>query len=196
MKQSFFAATLLSAALLSAPAAAEPQSFELDPEHTAITFSTHHLGLADVVGQFLTVSGSFTYDEVAGTVSDMSVTIQADSVFTNHDARDGHLRSDEFLDTENHPEITFVSTGSDKTGDTTGILRGDLTILGVTQPVELEVTRLGDGTYPFGDKHYAIGYRATTTVKRSKYGMMYGVEGGWVGDDIDVWIEGEAILVE
>ena len=196
MRTSIFTPALLGAALLSAPALAEPQSFELDPEHTSITFSTHHLELADVVGQFLSVSGGFTYDEAAGSVSDMSVAIQADSVFTNHDARDGHLRSDEFLDADNHPEIVFVSTGSEKTGETTGVLHGDLTILGVTKPVTLEVTKLGEGNYPFGDKHFAIGYKATTSIKRSEWGMMYGVEGGWVGDQIDIWIEGEAILVE
>lgn len=196
MRSSIFAPALLSAALVSAPAVAEPQAFELDPSHTAITFSADHLGLADVVGQFLEVQGTFTHDPEAGTVTDMTVTIQADSVFTNHDARDGHLRSDDFLDSENHPEIIFVSTASEKTGETTGLLHGDLTILGVTKPVTLEVTKLGEGNYPFGDKHFAVGYKATTTIKRSEWGMMYGVEPGLVGDEIEIWIEGEAILVE
>lgn len=190
------ASLTLATLIAAAPAAAEPRQYRLDPEHLAITFSTHHLGLADVVGQFLTAQGSFTYDEAAGDVSGMRVTIEAESVFTNHKARDDHLRGGDFLDAGDHPEIVFVSTGSEKTGESTGILRGELTILGTTRPIELTVTRLGDGTYPFGDGHYAIGYRAETTIKRSAFGMTYGVEAGWVGDEVDIWIEGEAIRLD
>ena len=196
MKQRILGAALLGAALVTGSAVAEPKPYQLDESHIAIVWSVDHLGLADVIGHFLEVEGGFTYDEAAGTVSDMTVTIQADSVFSNHDRRDGHLRSDDFLSAENHPEITFVSTSSEMTSENTGLLHGDLTLLGVTEPVTLEVTKLSEGVYPFGSKHFAIGYKATTTIKRSDFGMMYAVENGVVGDEVDILIEGEAILME
>ncbi len=183
----------LLATLSSLPAQALPRRFTLDPEHLAIAFKSRHLGLSDVLGQFLKASGSFVYDEQARTVEDIRVEIRADSVFSNHDARDGHLRSGDFLDASAHPLITFVGTRSEATGERTGKVHGDLTLRGVTRPVVLDVTLIGAGAYPFGDKHHAVGVSATTVLKRSEFGMHYALEGGMVGDEVPVIIEFEAI---
>ena len=190
------AAALLTAALLTAPAPlrAEPAHYEIDESHLAIGFLVHHIGYASTLGQFLEAEGSFRYDETANSVSDIEVTIQADSVFTNHDKRDDHLRGGDFLDADGHPEITFVGTAATATGPTSGQVTGDLTILGVTQPVTLEVTRNKIGPYPFGEgPPYVVGISARGTVRRSEFGMTYAVENGWVGDEIEVIIELEAI---
>jgi len=183
-------------ALSSLSAAAEPRRYTLDPEHLAIAFKSRHLGFSDVLGQFLKASGSFLYDEEARTVEDIRVEIQASSVFTNHDARDGHVRSADFLDANAHPVIRFVGTRAEPTGERTGKVHGDLTVRGVTRPVVLDVTLIGAGRYPFGDKQQVVGVSATTVLKRSEFGMTYALEGGMVGDEVPVILEFEAIRQE
>ena len=183
------AAVLLGVA---APAAAAPEVYRIDPDHLSIGFLVHHIGFADTLGMFLEAEGGFTFDPEALALSDLSVTIQADSVFTNHGRRDDHLRGGDFLDVETHPEITFVGTAAEPTDERTGRVTGDLTILGVTQPVTLDVTWNKSGPYPFGDT-YVIGISARTVVQRSAFGMTYAVDNGWVGDEIAVIIELEAI---
>ena len=183
---------LLLAALQSVPAAAAPAEYRIDPEHLAIGFLVDHIGYARVLGQFLEARGSFVFDEETRTLSDLEVTIAADSVFTNHTDRDGHLRGDDFLAVDDHPTIAFVGRSAEATGPRTGRVTGDLTILGVTNPVTLDVTWNKSGPYPFGDT-YVLGVSASTVVQRSAFGMTYAVDNGWVGDDVEVVIELEAI---
>ena len=188
------AALAVLALATAAPAKAEPALFKIDSSHLAIAFLVHHIGYADTLGQFLEAEGSFRYDEAANRLSDLSVTIQADSVFTNHGKRDDHLRGGDFLAVDDHPEITVVGTAATATGETSGRVTGDLTILGVTRPVTLEVERNKIGPYPFGEgPPYVVGISARGTVKRSDFGMSYAVENGWVGDEIEVIIELEAV---
>lgn len=186
-------ALVLAAGLSLAPARAEPREFKMDPEHFAVVFMTHHLGLADTVGMFREASGSFTYDAEAGTVSDVEIVVQTASVDTNHEKRDEHLRGPDFLNVKEYPTMTFTADEAVKTGENTGKLKGELTMLGKTRPLTLDVELAGARQYPFGDEHYAIGISARGTVVRSNYGMMYAVENGWVGDEIDLIIEFEAI---
>jgi polyisoprenoid-binding protein YceI len=181
------AASCLPQRLLAAPA-----RFTLDPDHTTVAFLVSHVGFAKTLGMFKTVSGSFVFDEAAPAVSDIKVTIDAASVYTAHDVRDEHLRNADFLNVRNHPTITFTGTKAVQTGPRTGQVMGDLTMLGVTRPVTFDVTWNKSGAYPFGDKHYAVGFSARTTVKRSDWGMTYGIPGGLVGDEIEIILEVEA----
>jgi len=184
---------LAAAALLCAtPALADADLFEIDKSHFSIVFNADHIGYGATWGMFLDGSGSFRFDEDARTLSDLSVTIDASSVFTNHDRRDGHLRSADFLDAEAHPAITFVMTGAEPTGETTGKVMGDLTLRGVTRPVTLDVVLNKIGPYPWGSNH-VVGVTAETTLRRSEWGMTYAVEDGLVGDEVPVVIELEAI---
>src|SRR3546814_8418638 len=121
------------------------------------------------------------------------VEIRTASLFTNHQARDEHVRSKDFLDAGAHPVITFVGTGAEPTGERTGQVHGELTVRGVTRPVVLDVTLLGAGRYPFGDEHYAVEVSATTVLNRSDFGMTYALEDGMVGDAVPVILEFEAI---
>ncbi|MBK1670617.1 hypothetical protein CKO28_21585 [Rhodovibrio sodomensis] len=192
-----FAAVLAVAAVagLAAlqPAKAEPRQYKMDPDHFAIVFMVHHLGLADTVGMFREASGSFTYDAAAQTISDVKITVQTDSVFTNHEARDSHLRGTDFLNVQEFPTMTFTADKAEVTGENTGKIHGQLTLLGKTRPLTLDVTFKGARKYPFGDGHYAIGVSARGTIERSDYGMTYAVENDIVGDEVHLIIEFEGI---
>lgn len=182
------------AAVTSSSAVAAPAKYKIDPAHFSVGFLVHHIGYADTLGMFLEAEGSFTFDEAVPAVSDIEVTIEAESVFTNNDARDDHLKGGDFLDVDDHPEIRFSGREARKTGENTGEVTGDLTILGVSRPITLQVTMNKAGEYPFGSgPPYVVGVSVRGTVKRSEFGMTYAVENGWVGDDIEVLIEFEAI---
>ena len=173
---------------------AEPARYVLDKEHLSIAFLVEHIGFAKTLGMFRTAEGIFSFDEAGPTVSDISVSIDAASVFTNHKARDKHLRGKDFLAAAKHPKITFVGKSAAGTGPRTGTVTGDLTIRGVTRPVVLDVTWNRTGAYPFGAKHTAIGISARARVKRADFGMTYAVANGWVGDTVEIIIEFEAKL--
>ncbi|MDZ7744848.1 MAG: YceI family protein [Candidatus Saccharibacteria bacterium] len=112
-------------------------------------------------------------------------------MFSAHRERDKHVRDGDFLDADAHPEIRFVATGYEPQGEDRGELRGDLTLLGETRPVTLDVRINRMGEYPFGgglfsDPPYVIGISAETTIQRSEWGMTYGVENDIVGDAVDL----------
>ena len=191
------AAVMLAGGLAAAGSArAEPREYVMDQEHFAIAFMVHHLGLADTVGMFREASGSFTFDEATGEISDVVITVQTDSVFTNHDERDDHLRGPDFLNVQEYPTMTFTADEATKTGERTAKLEGNLTMLGRTEPLTLDVTYNGSRAYPFGDGHHAIGISARGTITRSDYGMTYAVEDDLVGDEIDLIIEFEAMYAD
>jgi len=124
------------------------------------------------------------------------VVIDAASVWTDNERRDEHVRGDDFLDAEDHPEIVFEASGGEVTGENAGTVTGDLTILGETRPLTLDVTLNKDAVYPFGHEKRTLGISARGTVVRSEYGMTYAVENGLVGDEVDLVIEFEAIRAE
>jgi polyisoprenoid-binding protein YceI len=188
----FAAAALLGGAVACGPVAAEPYRFVIDPDHWSMAFSATHLGYENVIGLFLKGEGSFVYDEATRQLSDLKIIVPAASVFTHHQARDDHLRSDAFLDATAHPEVTFVMTGAQATGEKTGKITGDLTLRGVTHPVTVDVTLNKIAKYPYND-NYVIGISARTVVKRSLWGSTYAVDNGWVADEIPITIELEAI---
>src|SRR5690606_23277788 len=101
------AAGVFVAAVGAGPAWAAPRTFTIDPGQFAIAIPIDRLGYADVIGMFLKGSGSFVYDEVTRTLTSGRVVVAADSVFSNHKARDRHVRDSDFLDADSHPEIVF-----------------------------------------------------------------------------------------
>jgi len=92
------------------------EEYEIDEEHFSVAFLVQHAGFYDQAGLFTEGEGSFTFDEEALTVGDIKIEIEAESVFTGHKKRDRHLRSGDFLSVKEFPKITFVGTGSKKTG--------------------------------------------------------------------------------
>lgn len=192
MKKTLFAAALFvaTAAGSFAPAFAAPVSYKIDPAHTAVAFIVNHVGFSNVIGRFNTVDGDVTFDKDAVEKSVVNVTIDTTSVDTNHAKRDEHLRSPDFFNAKEFPKMTFKSTKIEKTGDKTGKLHGDLTMLGVTKPVVLDVTFNKDGVSP-ASKLETAGFSARGTVKRTEFGMKYGAPA--IGDDIQLLIEVEAV---
>ncbi|WP_299893088.1 YceI family protein [uncultured Ruegeria sp.] len=180
----------------AATAQADMARYELDPEHTSIYFTVDHIGFAKTLGIFTDVNGSFMYDVDTQELGDVSVTIGTASVNTFNEARDGHVRKPDFLHVSEHPEITFVASGGAPTSDTTGTVTGDLAILGVTQPVTLNVTLNKIADYPFGHQREVLGLSMTATIQRSDFGMTYAVENGLVGDEVNISIETEAMKIE
>lgn len=179
--------------LLAMPLLAEPREFTIDPDQFSIVFKLDHVGYNDRYGMFLEGSGRFVYDEEANHLEEGEVVIRAESVFTNHERRDDHVRNRDFLHVRRHSEIRFVATEWAPEADRHGTLHGDLTLLGQTHPVSLDVRINRIGEYPFGHEKHTIGISASTTIERSRWGMDYGIEDGMVGDEVDLMFEFEAL---
>ncbi|MFC5358002.1 YceI family protein [Azospirillum himalayense] len=190
MKRLLSAAALSALVALPMTAQAAPVAYKLDPAHTAVVFIVDHLGFSKAVGSFNTVAGELAFDKDAADKSSLSVTIDTASIDTNHAKRDEHLKSPDFFNVKEFPKLTFKSTKIEKTGDKTGKLHGELTLLGVTKPVVLDVTFNKDGVSP-ASKMDTVGFSARGTIKRSDFGMKYGVPN--IGDDIQIIIESEAV---
>ena len=117
------AAAALTLAL--APAAwADMKTYKIDPTHTTVAFLVKHIGYANTLGLFREVAGEFAYDTESQTLGDVTVTIDAASVFTNDDRRDGHVRNADFLNVSEHPEIVFTASGGTVTGENAGTVTG------------------------------------------------------------------------
>ena len=135
----------------------------------------------------------FHYDPDAREFTAGRVEIQAGSIFTNLIARDNHLRGRDFLNTRRNPVIVFEATDYVSGNDAVpGTLAGNLTLLGQTHPVVLEVTINKQAKYPFGHRRETLGISAHTTITRSQWGMDYGVADNLVGDEVTLRFEFEA----
>ncbi|MBL4721520.1 MAG: YceI family protein [Alphaproteobacteria bacterium] len=177
--------------LTAASARAESVKYTIDPTHLTIAFKVHHVGYFDMIGLFTKGSGSFSFDEDSGELSDLKVVIKTKSVFTGHKKRDAHLRSADFLNAGEFPEMVFVGKTTEKTGDKTGKIHGELTLLGETRPVTLDVRWNKAAEHPIY-KRWTVGVDATAVLKRSDFGMAYAVKNGWIGDELKLMIGFEA----
>jgi len=180
--------TCAALALTVLPTLVVADSYTIDPLHTYPNFKINHLGFSNMHGRFGKTSGTLTMDQTKGTGS-VDIVIEVASVNTGHRKRDDHLRSPDFFNAMEFPEITFTSkTVSFKDGGVT--LTGDLTIKGITKVVTLEAPKINCGTHPFSKKQ-VCGFNASTEFKRSDFGMTYGLPG--VGDLVQMDIEVEAV---
>ncbi|MEQ8258167.1 YceI family protein [Roseovarius confluentis] len=198
MRLQFPTCALAAITLAAVPvtAHAEMARYELDASHTTVFFTVEHIGYAKTLGIFPGVEGSFDYDSETRELGEVSVTIASTSVDTFHEGRNEHVRKADFLDVSNHPEITFTANGGTATSDTEGTVEGELTILGETRPVTLNVTLNKAAEYPFGHERFVLGLSMQTSIQRSEFGMTYGVENGLVGDTVDIMIETEAMRMD
>ena len=162
--------------------------YTIDPGHTYVSFAVNHLGFSTMRGKFDRQSGSMQLDPVAKKASVM-IEIDATSIDTGHDQRDAHLQSPDFLNSVENPTITFESTAVTWNGSVLATVTGDLTILGVSKPATLTVTSMKCGPHPFTKKD-TCGFDATASIKRSDYGVNYGLPA--IGEVLDLQIEVEA----
>jgi len=176
--------------MLTISAAAEVQTWQIDPNHTAAQFSVRHMGISTVRGAFTKVSGSAQYDPSNPTKTVVDATIEATSVDTRVSMRDEDLRSPNYFDVAKYPTITFKSKSVQDAGEGKLKMVGDLTIHGVTKEVTLDV----DGpsspvTDQRGNSH--IGASASTKVNRKDFGV--GGSSNMVGEDITITIDVELL---
>lgn len=169
------------------PAAVPVGTYELDPSHVGVAATVNHLGFSNSVVRFDKVSGTISYDPATPEASTADITIDAASLSSGWAARDGHLKSPEFFNVAAQPTITFKSTSLKTTGASIAQLSGNLTLLGVTQPVTLDVTFKGVGKA--FDPATRIGFSASGKIKRSDFGMMTFLP--LVGDEATIAINAE-----
>jgi polyisoprenoid-binding protein YceI len=144
-------------------------TYTIDPTHSRIGFVARHAMVTKVRGSFNDFEGSGYFDAEDATNSRLALTIQAASIDTRNPDRDGHLRSNDFFDMENHPEITFSSTAVEQVDTENYRVTGDLTIKGVTKPVIVDFEYTGTAIDPYGNTR--IGFEGKTTVHRKDWGV-------------------------
>jgi polyisoprenoid-binding protein YceI len=192
------------------PVVAEPDvayapagKYALDKGHASLTWRVSHMGLSKYTARFTDFDATINYDPVNPAASTVSATINPASVETDYpgDYKAGHADTgfatwDEHLakhagyfNSVVHPKITFTSTGVSKLTGSTGTITGDLTFLGVTKPVTLDVTYNGTMAKPWNQNLNAVGFSAKTVLKRSDFGMSGGIP--QLGDEVEVIIEAE-----
>ena len=169
-------------------------TWTIDPSHSEVGFSVRHLMVSKVKGNFETFEGTVTIgdDPLASSVQ---VEVDLSSINTRDAQRDGHLRSSDFFEVETHPKMTFTSTKVEPAGSNYKVT-GDLSIKGVTHPVELDLEFNGVHPDPWGGTR--AGFSATTEISRKAFGVDFEIpmDGGGVvvGDKITVGLEVEAVL--
>jgi len=172
---------------------ASEEEYIIDKSHFSIGFLVEHVGYARTLGMFRDIDGSYIHDVKNKKINDINIIINTDSVFTNDEKRDEHLKSPDFLHVDKYPEMVFKATDIKINNDET-IINGNLTLLGITKPLVLTGKINKIGKYPFGGiiKPYVMGISAKGTIKRSDHAMMYAIKDNLVGDEIDLIIEFEA----
>jgi len=172
---------LLTALLVSAATFA--QTWSLDKAHSKLGFSVSHLMISTVDGSFKSVEAKITSSKEDFSDAVIELTAETNSVNTDNEKRDGHLQTPDFFDAAKYPTITFKSKSFKKTGDKKYKLSGDLTLHGVTKPVELDVVLGGVAVHPYTKKNIA-GFKITGTIKRSDFGVGTGTPTSVVGDEV------------
>jgi polyisoprenoid-binding protein YceI len=166
-------------------------TWNIDPAHTDVQFSTKHMMVTTVRGRFTAVEGSITLDEENPVNSSGSFTVGVASLNTGVEQRDGHLRSADFFDTDNHPTATFSATKVESKGGSDYRVDGDLTIRGTTRPASFDVELLGFYTGMDGARR--AGLHATGRINREDFGLTWNValeSGGWlVGREIKLELD-------
>lgn len=168
--------------------------YDVDPVHSQIGFKVTHLMISSVRGEFSDYSASIDADPAAKTVKSVQATIKTASIDTRNQKRDDHLRSGDFFDAANYPEMSFKSTKVVGSGDDITVY-GDLTIRGTTKPVELKGSFSGEAKDPWG--YTRAGFAAKGEVNRKDFGLtwnkMLETGGVVVGDEVEISLDIEAI---
>ena len=190
-KRDMYSTRLLSLVLTSLfvvlPGLHAAPTYKIDPVHAAVIFYVKHMGVAHSYGRFNDVSGSYSIDAKDLAKSSIEVSIKATSIDTNNQKRDDHLRGPDFFKSKQFPTIIFKSKSIKDAGKDRFKVTGDLTLLGKTKTIEIEVTHVGTGKGRSGKP--LSGYTTSFTIKRSDFGMNYGIPN--IGDDVHLTISFE-----
>lgn len=170
-----------------APGAPDPSravagAYQVDPDHTQVVFTIGHLGFSEYTGMFTHPTGTLTLDPKNPAADKVDISFPINKVLTTSPELDKHLQTADFFDAAKYPTGHFVSTKVTATGDAAATIDGNLTLRGVTKPVTLDVRFVGAGDMVMGPPVPNIGFAATTTIKRSDFGISYGIP--LVSDDV------------
>lgn len=167
--------------------------YSFDTSHSHVAFTVRHMVFSKVRGEFTKWSGSAKLDESDLSKSSIDVSVDVASIDTHEEKRDAHLKSADFFDVENHPQMTFRGTSVETRGKGKLALAGDLTIRGTTRAVTLEVEELGRGKDPWGNER--VGFSARTSINRNDFGLKWNqvLEAGGVlvGEKVEIEIDVE-----
>jgi polyisoprenoid-binding protein YceI len=172
-----------------AQAAGQTETFEVDGGHSTVLFAVGHLEIGRVWGRFTKVKGTVTVEAGKYDQGTIAVEVDAASVYTGSRKRDDHLRGPDFFKTKQFKSIAFAGRSGKSLGDGRFEVTGELTLLGVTKTVTATAKHLGAGRDPWGG--FRAGYEVRLTIRRSDFGMKYGLPG--VGDVIELIIAIEAV---
>lgn len=161
----------ITAALSIGTANAADYVIDTKGAHASINFKIQHLGYSWLTGRFNDFGGKFSYDESNPEAANITVTIDTDSIDSNHAERDKHLKGDDFLSVDDYPEATFVSTKVVDKGNGMMDIMGNFTLHGVTKPITIEAKKIGEGSDPWGG--YRAGFMGTTTIALKDFGIDY-----------------------
>ena len=189
MRVRWFHKTLPLLAILALGQAANGDDYTLDAAHSGVTFRISHLGLSWIHGRFDSFSGGFTLDTGDPAKSSFNLNIKSESVDTNNQGRDNHLRSPDFFNVKQFPTISFAST-TVKPIDGGYEVTGDLTIHGATKPVTFSLKGGGTAEFPRGVQR--TGYSTELVLKRSEFGVGQRMPAPVLGDDVHISISFEA----
>lgn len=188
-----FVRSLVAAALLTAGIASASE-YSLDVTHTDVGFSVKHLMITNVKGKFRTFDARIDFDAKSKTFKVFEAVVDTNSVDTANVKRDNHLRSEDFFLTEKYPKMTFVMKSYEADGDE-GVMKGDLTIRGVTKAVSLNVEEIG--TIKDFKGNNRVGFTLSGKINRLDYGLKWNKAlelGGFaVGDKVKIVVEVEAV---
>ena len=180
--------SLLAFSLLSSAAFAA-DSYKVDLGHTNFLFKVSHLGVSNTWGRFNDFEGSFSLDTKDPAKSSLILTIKTTSVDSNVVKRDDHLRGPDFFDAKTFPTLTFVGKTYKKVSDTVWEVTGDVTLHGVTKPLTITLTKVGEGPDPWGG--HRQGWDTSFTLKRSDFGMNFMPDG--IGNEVTVYASVEGV---
>jgi polyisoprenoid-binding protein YceI len=187
--------TILACTCFAAIASAQPvkaaDTWTVDPVHSSIIFKIFHGGAGYFFGHFEMFSGTITADAEHPELSGIELEIDAASVGTRNAKRDDHLRGPDFFNVVEYPTMRFESTSVSMVSDTAFDLTGDLTFHGETRPITVRVTKTGEKLSEEAGKSRA-GFFTTFTIKRSDFGVSYGVDTGGLGDEVELIFSCEA----
>ncbi len=178
-------ATAVSTIVQTTPALAA-ENYEVDSVHSSVVFRIEHLGVSSFYGTFNEINGSYTYDTNSPGNSTFEFVVKTDSVDSRSAKRDRHLKSPDFFNVAEYPEITFKSTKVEASGDDTLRVTGDLSLHGVTKSITIDKDLVG--RKDTGRMGFKSGFDAVFTVKRSDFGMDTYVAEGALGDEVKLFI--------
>ena len=188
-KLKLISAAIFAFAMSNAAIAADENKYVIEPNHASVVWFANHFGFSNPSGKFSEVEGDLVFDETHPEKSAVNVTIKTTSLVTGLTKFDSHLKSADFFNVEKFPTATFVSKKVTVTGKNKAKIEGDLTLLGVTKAVTLNVKFNKAGVSMVTQKQ-TIGFSATTVITRSDFGLTYAVPG--VSDKVNLMIEVEA----